>query len=102
VEDKATLAMKEFLERMKKLQEKTGKQIHYMGCGEYDFTQQAQKEEENGVTGEEKDASFNTINGNQGHPKTILNARSRKKTEINKPSDLTNIVNQPGENTKGD
>ena len=39
--DNAGAAMKEFLERMKKLQDQTGKRIHYMGCGEYDFTQQA-------------------------------------------------------------
>jgi len=31
-----------------------------------------------------------------------LNTRSRKKTEINKPSDLTNTEKQTGENMKGD
>ena len=40
--DEATPAMKEFLERMKKLQEKTGAQIHYIGCGEYKFVEKPQ------------------------------------------------------------
>lgn len=43
MEDARTLAMKEFLERIKRLQEKTGTLTHYMGCGEYNFTQQFQE-----------------------------------------------------------
>jgi hypothetical protein len=70
MEDEATLAMKEFLERIKRLQEKTGTYIHYMGCGEYNFTQQVQgadmtakveKKDMNMTSGDEKEASSVTI-----------------------------------------
>jgi len=50
MEDKATPAMKEFLERMKKLQEKTGAHVHYIGCGEYKFVEEPQPKEEDGST----------------------------------------------------
>lgn len=71
MDDKATLAMKEFLERIKRLQEKAGTYIHYMGCGEYNFTQQVQgadmttkvdKKEMNMTSGGDKDASSVTVN----------------------------------------
>lgn len=32
-------SMKLFIDKMKKKQEETGVRIHYMGCGEYDFSQ---------------------------------------------------------------